>query len=43
MVYILFMLGQYLQRHDDKKAAAHVMVVDEEKLGDEFTHMEIKS
>ncbi|MAD87705.1 MAG: hypothetical protein CL912_32495 [Deltaproteobacteria bacterium] len=40
MVYILFMLGQYLQRRDDKKVAAAVMIVDEEKLGDESTHIE---
>ena len=43
MVYILFILGQYLQRRDDQKAAAAVMIVDEEKLGDDSTHMEVKS
>lgn len=40
MVYILFMLGQYLQRRDDNKTAAAVMVIDEEKLCDESTHVE---
>ncbi|KAK0118396.1 hypothetical protein ONS95_012685 [Cadophora gregata] len=40
MVYILFILGQYLQRRDEKKNGAAVMVVDEEKLGDDSTHIE---
>ena len=43
MVYILFILGQYLQRRDEQKAAAAVTIVDEEKLGDDSTHMEVKS
>jgi hypothetical protein len=42
MVYILFILGQYLHRRDEKKAAAAVMVIDEEKLGHDADHMEVK-
>jgi hypothetical protein len=44
MVWILFMLGQYLHRRDTKRAeAVAMMVVDEEKLGEEAVQVEIKS
>ncbi len=43
MVYILFMLGQYLHRRDEKRAAATTMIVDEEKLGEDSVHMEVKT
>lgn len=43
MVWFLFMVGQYLQRRDTKRAEAAILTADEEKLGEETIQVEDKS
>ncbi|KAH8656001.1 vitamin H transporter [Tricladium varicosporioides] len=43
MVWFLFMVGQYLQRRDTKRAEAPILTADEEKLGEETVQEEDKS
>jgi len=43
MVWFLFMLGQYLQRRNERKAARVQAIDEESKLDDEkATHVEVR-